>query len=129
MAIEMKVTPAKENKVATTSNKVVEEKVVVKAAAPKKTTEVKTVAVKSNAKTSGKPKTAAGKHQKAKKPLAGKTVTIQQVSSGAGRLKSQIETLKGLSLNKINKVSELEDTPSIRGMINKVKHLIKVLTK
>jgi len=55
------------------------------------------------------------------------TVIIQQVVSGLGREKSQIATLKGLGLNKVNKISELENTPSVRGMIEKVKHLIRIL--
>lgn len=55
------------------------------------------------------------------------TVKVKQIASGAGRLKKQIATLKGLGLNKINREVELEDTVSIRGMINKVKHLVKVI--
>jgi large subunit ribosomal protein L30 len=53
-------------------------------------------------------------------------VTIRQVYSGAGRKPDQIATLLGLGLGKINKVRSLEDTPSVRGMINKVKHLVNV---
>ncbi len=56
-----------------------------------------------------------------------KTIRIKQIASGAGRLKKQIATLKGLGLNKINRVKELEDTLAIRGMINKVKHLVIVI--
>ena len=55
-----------------------------------------------------------------------KTVTITQVHSGAGRLESQRGTLVGLGLNKIRRTSTLEDTPAVRGMINKVKHLVRV---
>ena len=40
-------------------------------------------------------------------------------------LEEQRRTLIGLGLNKVNRLSELEDTPSVRGMINKVKHLVK----
>ena len=54
------------------------------------------------------------------------TVTITQVHSGAGRYKDQRQTLVGLGLNKIRRSSTLEDTPAVRGMINKVKHLITV---
>jgi large subunit ribosomal protein L30 len=43
-----------------------------------------------------------------------------------GRKPGQKETLVGLGLNKIRKTRELEDTPSVRGMIRKVAHLVKV---
>ena len=54
------------------------------------------------------------------------TVTVTQVKSPIGRQGDQRETLKGLGLNKINRTRTLEDTPSVRGMINKVKHLVRV---
>ena len=49
---------------------------------------------------------------------------VKQVKSAIGRQGYQRKTLIGLGLNKINKERELEDTPSIRGMIEKVKHLV-----
>jgi large subunit ribosomal protein L30 len=55
-----------------------------------------------------------------------KTVTITQIHSGAGRYADQRQTLIGLRLNKIRRSSTLEDTPAVRGMINKVKHLVRV---
>jgi large subunit ribosomal protein L30 len=55
-----------------------------------------------------------------------KSVTITQTRSGAGRFKEQRQTLIGLGLNKIRSTSTLEDTPAVRGMINSVKHLVKV---
>ncbi len=55
-----------------------------------------------------------------------KTVTVTQVASPIGRTKDQRATLVGLGLNKIRRTSTLEDTPAVRGMINKVKHLIQV---
>ncbi len=55
-----------------------------------------------------------------------KTVTVTQTGSPIGRPKDQRATLKGLGLNKINRSRELEDTPAVRGMINKVAHLIRV---
>ena len=58
---------------------------------------------------------------------AKKTVTVQQIASKIGRTNDQEGTLKGLGLNKMNKVRTLEDTPAVRGMINKVKHLVKVV--
>ena len=51
-------------------------------------------------------------------------IKITQVRSCIGRKNYQRQTLIGLGLNKINRTSLLEDTPSIRGMINKVKHLV-----
>ncbi|MDX2223448.1 MAG: 50S ribosomal protein L30 [Rhodospirillaceae bacterium] len=56
-----------------------------------------------------------------------KTVTVKQVHSGAGRYKNQRDTLVGLGLNKIGRVRTLEDTPAVRGMINRVKHLVVVV--
>jgi large subunit ribosomal protein L30 len=54
------------------------------------------------------------------------TVRITQVRSGLGRKPGQQETLVGLGLNKLRRTRELEDTPSVRGMIRKVAHLLKV---
>ena len=59
--------------------------------------------------------------------LDGKTtVTITQTGSPIGRNKVQRETLIGLGLNKMNKARTLEDTPSVRGMISKVQHLVRI---
>ena len=57
---------------------------------------------------------------------AKKTVTVTQIASVLGRKPGQKETLIGLGLNKIRKTRTLEDTPSVRGMIRKVAHLVKV---
>jgi large subunit ribosomal protein L30 len=54
------------------------------------------------------------------------TVKVTQTGSPIGRPKDQRETLKGLGLNKMHRTRELEDTPSVRGMINKVQHLVRV---
>ena len=51
---------------------------------------------------------------------------VKQVKSAIGRQDYQRKTLIGLGLNKINKERTLEDTPSVRGMIEKVKHLVIV---
>lgn len=58
---------------------------------------------------------------------AQKTVKIKQVASGAGRLKNQKATLKGLGLGKLQRVVELNDTTQVRGMIKTVQHLVKVV--
>ncbi len=55
-----------------------------------------------------------------------KTVRVMQTASVAGRKPGQRETLIGLGLNKIRRTRTLEDTPSVRGMIRKVAHLIRV---
>ena len=57
---------------------------------------------------------------------AKETVVVTQTRSAIGRQADQRQTLIGLGLNKIGRIRELEDTPSVRGMINKVKHLVKV---
>lgn len=57
------------------------------------------------------------------------TLLVTQTRSAIRREKSQLATLVGLGLNKIGRTRELEDTPSIRGMINKVSHLVKVEEK
>jgi len=54
------------------------------------------------------------------------TVKITQIRSPIGRPKDQRATLVGLGLNKMHKSSELEDTPAVQGMIEKVRHLIRV---
>ncbi|MGH1456759.1 MAG: 50S ribosomal protein L30 [Alphaproteobacteria bacterium] len=51
---------------------------------------------------------------------------MTQTGSPIGRHPKQRQTLIGLGLNKMNKTRELEDTPAVRGMINKVQHLVKV---
>ena len=55
-----------------------------------------------------------------------KTIKVTQTGSPIGRTVDQHDTLKGLGLNKIRRTRELEDTPSVRGMIRKVAHLVKV---
>jgi large subunit ribosomal protein L30 len=56
-----------------------------------------------------------------------KTLKVQQIGSPLRKHHSQRETLIGLGLNRMNRVSELVDTPATRGMINKVHHLVRVL--
>ena len=54
-------------------------------------------------------------------------IKIKQVGSPIRRPDEQRATLKGLGLNKMHRVSELEDTPAIRGMIAKIHHLVEVI--
>jgi large subunit ribosomal protein L30 len=58
---------------------------------------------------------------------AAKTIKIEQVGSPIRRHLSQRATLVGLGLNKIGRVNELEDSPSVRGMIAKVQHLVRIV--
>ena len=55
-----------------------------------------------------------------------KTIVIKQIGSPIRRPAKQRATLIGLGLNKMHKTRELEDTPSVRGMINKVNYMLKV---
>ena len=61
------------------------------------------------------------------KKSASRTVTVQQIGSPLRREPSQRQTLIGLGLNKMRRTQILEDTPAIRGMINKVAHLVRVV--
>ena len=61
-----------------------------------------------------------------KAEAAKKVVKITQTGSPIGRPKDQRATLVGLGLNKMHRSRELEDTPSVRGMIDKVRHLLRV---
>ncbi|MCH7930748.1 MAG: 50S ribosomal protein L30 [Proteobacteria bacterium] len=59
--------------------------------------------------------------------MAGKkTIRVTQIGSPIGRPKDQRQTLVGLGLNKMHRTRELEDTSAVRGMINKVVHLVRV---
>ena len=55
--------------------------------------------------------------------MAQKTLRVEQIGSPIRREGDQRATLIGLKLNKLHRVSELEDTPSVRGMIRKLQHL------
>ena len=55
------------------------------------------------------------------------TVTVEQTGSPIRREAKQRQTLIGLKLNKLHRTSTLPDTPAVRGMIEKVKHLVRVV--
>ena len=59
--------------------------------------------------------------------MAKKTVKVTQTRSTIGKLPKHRETMKGLGLRRIGHTVELEDTPSVRGMINSVSHLVRVV--
>ena len=87
-----------------------------KAVAPKKETAAK--------KPAAEKKAAAPKATK--KAASGKTVTVTQTGSPIGRQEKQRATLIGLALNKMHRTNTLEGTAAVRGMIRKVRHLVKV---
>ena len=59
--------------------------------------------------------------------MSKKIIKIMLVKSGIGRKSDQKKTLIGLGLSRIGKIRELEDTPSVRGMVKKVSHLVKII--
>ena len=59
--------------------------------------------------------------------MASKTIKVKQVGSPQRRHFDQRQTLVGLGLNKIGRENTLEDTPAVRGMINKIRHLVRVV--
>jgi large subunit ribosomal protein L30 len=58
---------------------------------------------------------------------AKKTVTVEQFASANRRPDVQTKTLIGLGLNKLHRRRTLEDTPAVRGMINSIPHLVRVV--
>jgi large subunit ribosomal protein L30 len=54
------------------------------------------------------------------------TIHIRQLKSGIGYSKDQKATLRGLGFRRLNQLVELEDTPSVRGMVNKIRHLVRI---
>ena len=58
--------------------------------------------------------------------MVAKTIKVTQTKSSIGRLKTHKACIRGLGLRKINHTIEVEDTPSVRGMINKVSYMVSV---
>jgi len=125
---------AEEEKKAAT--KAAAKKTTAKKAATKKTAAKKTTAKKAVAKTAAPKKEAApkaaakkvaAKKAAPKKAAGGKTVTVEQTGSPIRQPKDQRATLVGLGLRRRHHRRTLEDTPSVRGMINKVSHLVRVV--
>jgi large subunit ribosomal protein L30 len=56
-----------------------------------------------------------------------KTVIVEQYASANRRPDVQTQTLIGLGLNKLHRRRELEDTPAVRGMINRIAHLVRIV--
>lgn len=59
--------------------------------------------------------------------MAKKTITVKQIGSPIRRPAEQRATLVGLGLNKMHRTRVLEDTPSVRGMVNKIPHLVEIV--
>ena len=59
--------------------------------------------------------------------MTDKTITIEQIASPARRPERQTATLKGLGLNKMHRRKTLKDTPEVRGMIEKVRHMVRIV--
>lgn len=56
-----------------------------------------------------------------------KTIVVKQIGSPIRRPAKQRQTLIGLGLNKMHKTRELEDTPSVRGMVKKISHMVEII--
>ena len=56
-----------------------------------------------------------------------KTIVVKQIGSPIRRPAKQRQTLIGLGLNKMHRTRELEDTPSVRGMVNKISHMVEII--
>ena len=56
-----------------------------------------------------------------------KTIVVKHIGSPIRRPAVQRQTLIGLGLNKMNRTRELEDTPSVRGMVRKISHLVEII--
>ena len=63
----------------------------------------------------------------AAKKATGKTVTVRQIKSANRKPEIQAATLRGLGLGKIRRERTLEDTPSVRGMIHSIRHLVEIV--
>jgi len=72
-------------------------------------------------------KVAAAAPKKAEAKKSGKTVMVRQIKSANRRPDIQAQTLRGLGLGKIRRTRTLEDTPSVRGMIHAVQHLVEIV--
>ncbi|MBE9536122.1 MAG: 50S ribosomal protein L30 [Proteobacteria bacterium] len=99
-----------------------------KKAAKPKTEAKKTKAVKAETMKADTSKKEAPKSKPtaAAKPKAAAEVTVTLKKSGIGKAKDQKATIKGLGFKRLNQTVTLKDTPSVRGMINKISHLVEV---
>ncbi|MBI3440319.1 MAG: 50S ribosomal protein L30 [Proteobacteria bacterium] len=79
-------------------------------------------------KTAAASKAIAAPKKAAAPAKSGKKLKVTQIGSPIGRIDAQMATLIGLGLNKRHRSKVLEDTPAVRGMIERVKHLVVVET-
>ena len=104
----------------------IEKKAAPKKAAPKKAASKKAALKTSEAKIKVTPAVASKKAPANKVVLSKATVSVTLIKSFYGRLPKHRATVTGLGLKRINHTVVLEDTPEVRGMINKVSYLLKV---
>ena len=132
MAEDKKTTKAKDPAKKAPAKKTAESKAIEPTTEIKQTADEKAIALKdrgaksSTRSTEAKSQSKAAKARSVKNKPKGKTLTITQIGSPIGRQGYQRATLKGLGLNKLHKTRELEDTAAVRGMIEKVRHLVKI---
>lgn len=122
-----KKTTAKKAVKKTAAKKTAAKKTTAKKAAAPKAAAPKAAAKKTEAKKAAAPKAAPKKAAPKKAASSGKTVTVEQIGSPIRQPKDQRATLVGLGLRRRHHRRTLEDTPSVRGMINKVHHLVRVI--
>jgi large subunit ribosomal protein L30 len=118
--------PATEETTAKTTPKKPAAKSAADTAAPKEPTTAKTAASRADKPAAGNAKAVEPSVAKAEKLKPGKTVKVTLVKSVIGTKASHRATVRGLGLRRIRHSVELEDTPSVRGMINKVSYLVRV---
>lgn len=109
----------------TTTKKATAAKTTTKSTSSTKTTAAKTAAAKSTKTVEKKPAASVEKTTKVAKKQT-KTIRVTLIKSYIGYNKDQARTVKALGLNKMNSSNELVDNPCVRGMINKVKHLVRM---
>ena len=128
MADEEKKTSSKAEAGKAPAKKAAAKKAVVKKAPAKKAAVKKEGVKKAPAKKAVVEKAPAKEKAVVKeaKQLQGKTVKVTLVKSPIGRLKSHKACLNGLGLRKIRQTVEVEDTPAVRGMINKVFYMVSI---
>ena len=87
----------------------------------------KSASKKAPAKKEAKPAAKKAAAPKAAAAKSGKKIKVTQIGSPIGRIDAQLATLIGLGLNKRHRERVLEDSPAVRGMINKLPHLVAVV--
>lgn len=124
---DTKAAPKKAAAKKAAAKKATAKKAAASKAAPKKAAPKKAAAKKTAAKKAAPKKAAAGKATSSSgSAKAGKTIRVTQTRSTAGRLQKHRACVRGLGLRRIGHTVDVEDTPAIRGMINRVSYLVEV---